>query len=157
MHICRFSGKILPQMDIRIKEDKIRIINYYNKGRIFRHEDFIEVKFYGEERSLIAHSLSNAIEKIAKYIKTKGRVIPEDQRIKKINKSRYNRFAVMQIDKYSDEFIQEFKSAREAALSLDKKNDEPIKRVCRNYINQNGGHYYSAYGYKWEYKHNYKR
>ncbi len=59
---------------------------------------------------------------------------------------------ILQIDPKTNEIINEFNSAREAARSLGKTSNSEIIKVCKGYVSKNGRHYITAFGYKWKYK-----
>lgn len=60
---------------------------------------------------------------------------------------------VLQLDSITEEVINEYSSAREAAKALGKpKSYVEIGKVCKNYISPSGKHYMTAIGYKWKFK-----
>lgn len=61
--------------------------------------------------------------------------------------------AVLQIDPINNEIINEFDSARLAAICFGKpRANSEIVKVCRCYKSPSGKNYKTALGYKWKYK-----
>lgn len=67
--------------------------------------------------------------------------------------SKANSIPVIQIDPITNEIVNRFKSATEAANFLGKKRGNcQITKVCKKYVQPSDGkRFLSAYGYKWEY------
>lgn len=64
-----------------------------------------------------------------------------------------NSIAVIQIDPETNNVINEFKSAREAARYFGKeRSNSEIVKVCKGYVSPSGRHYITALGFKWKYK-----
>lgn len=118
----------------------------------------ISEKAKGRKGSMLGRHLSEEQrKKVSDYAKTRlgnknpfyGKTHNQDSK-DKIGIA--NGKPVIQID-LEGNIISEFRSAREAAISLGKpKANSEILKVCNNYISPNNKHYKTALGYKWKFK-----